>query len=90
MWIGGAAPSGSGILRKVQELQKIKGKLHEAQDRLVKLEEEMRKSEREREAWKRMMGELELKEHEKQGVRVETLQGEEYIPAALREIPVLL
>lgn len=62
---GGAAPSGSGILTRVQELQQVKRKLREAQERLRGLEEENRRSEREREAWRRMVGELELKEHEK-------------------------
>ena len=62
---GGAAPSGSGILKKVQELQGVTKKLREAQVRLDGLEGEMRRSEREREAWKKMAAELELKEHEK-------------------------
>ena len=62
---GGAAPSGSGILKKVQELQGVTKKLKEAQVRLDSLEGEMRRSEREREAWKKMAAELELKEHEK-------------------------
>ena len=62
---GGAAPSGSGVLVKVQELVGVRKKLDEAKERLAKLEREARESERVREGWKRAMGELELKEHEK-------------------------
>lgn len=61
---GGAAPSGSGILLKVQELQKAESKLREARERLELLEREVEKGRAGREKWKKLASELEIKEHE--------------------------
>ncbi|KAH8113153.1 condensin complex subunit SMC2 [Phellopilus nigrolimitatus] len=61
---GGSAPSGSGILVKVQELQRAEQKLREARQRLEALEVEAERSRAGREQWKRMASDLEIKEHE--------------------------
>ncbi|KAL5522254.1 SMC2 [Sanghuangporus sanghuang] len=61
---GGSAPNSSGILVKVQELQKVEQNLREATQRLYTLEREAESSRAGREQWKRLAGELELKQHE--------------------------
>ena len=61
---GGAAPNSSGILLKVQELQKAEMKLREARARLDHLENEAERSRPGREKWRKLASELEIKEHE--------------------------
>lgn len=61
---GGSAPSGSGILVKVQELQKAEAKLREAQRHLQTLEHEADRGRAGREQWKKLSSELEISEHE--------------------------
>ncbi|KDQ13659.1 hypothetical protein BOTBODRAFT_364275 [Botryobasidium botryosum FD-172 SS1] len=60
MLSGGSAPSGSGILLKVQELKEVENKLRDAEGMLRKLEQD----EEARAAWKTLTRELELKQHE--------------------------
>ncbi|THH05591.1 hypothetical protein EW145_g4689 [Phellinidium pouzarii] len=61
---GGSAPSGSGILVKVQELQRAEQKLFEARERLEALESEAERSRAGREQWKGIASDLEIKDHE--------------------------
>lgn len=61
---GGSAPTGSGILIKVQELMEIGGKLTAAKARLDQLEKEGLKGRQNRDEWKNLMRDLEMKEHE--------------------------
>ena len=61
---GGAAPSSSGVLVKVQELQRAERALAEARSRLESLEGEIERGRAGREQWRRMAGELEIREHE--------------------------
>ena len=61
---GGAAPSGSGVLVKVQDLQRAESALAEARARLEGLEKEAERGRAGREQWRRMAGELEIREHE--------------------------
>ena len=61
---GGAAPSSSGVLVRVQELLDAERQLGEAVGRLQVLEEEEQRSRRAREQWRGLAKELELKEHE--------------------------
>lgn len=61
---GGAAPSSSGILVRVQELLDAERTLGEASGRLQKLEADEQRSKRDREQWRGLVKELELKEHE--------------------------
>ncbi|KAI0698009.1 condensin complex subunit SMC2 [Cytidiella melzeri] len=61
---GGAAPSSSGILVKVQDLLEAERKFGEASGRLQQLEREEARSKDVREKWKRSVRELEVKEHE--------------------------
>lgn len=61
---GGAAPSSSGILIKVQDLLDAERKLGEATGRLRELERQEAKSTQVREQWKKFARELEIKEHE--------------------------
>ncbi|KAI5123009.1 hypothetical protein M0805_007631 [Coniferiporia weirii] len=61
---GGSAPSGSGILVKVQELQRAEQRLREARERLETLETEAERSRAGREQWRKMASDLEIKEHE--------------------------
>jgi structural maintenance of chromosome 2 len=61
---GGSAPSGSGLLVKIQELKEAESRLEEAKAVLRKLEKEEEKSKNAKEAWKKLARELELKEHE--------------------------
>lgn len=62
---GGSAPNSSGILVKVQEVQRIEQKLREAVQRMQVLERDAESSRVGREQWRRISSELELKEHEK-------------------------
>ena len=62
---GGSAPNSSGVLIKVQELQRIEQKLREAVQRMQALEKEAGSNRAGREQWKRISSELELKEHER-------------------------
>lgn len=61
---GGAAPSSSGVLVRVQELLDAERRLGEAQGRLQMLEREEQQTRQRREAWKTLAKEVELKEHE--------------------------
>ncbi|EKM51373.1 uncharacterized protein PHACADRAFT_263461 [Phanerochaete carnosa HHB-10118-sp] len=61
---GGAAPSGSGVLVRVQELLDAERKLGEALGRLQALEREEQRTRQGREQWKQLAKEVELKEHE--------------------------
>jgi structural maintenance of chromosome 2 len=61
---GGAAPSGSGILIKAQELMEVGGRLEAAKKTLEGLEKEGERKKQGREEWRRLKRELEMKEHE--------------------------
>lgn len=61
---GGSAPSSSGVLVKVQELLEAERRLGEARGRLEMLEREEERGRVEREKWKKLARELEIKEHE--------------------------
>ena len=61
---GGSAPSGSGVLIQVQELLEAESRLNEARKRLQALEAEEERSRRDREEWKTLKRDLEMKEHE--------------------------
>lgn len=61
---GGAAPSGSGTLIRVQELLDAERKLGEAKGRLQILEQEEQRTRQSREQWRQLAKEVELKEHE--------------------------
>lgn len=61
---GGAAPSGSGILVRAQELMDIGGRLEAARRALGKLEREGESKKQAREEWRRLKRELEMKEHQ--------------------------
>jgi len=61
---GGAAPSGSGILIKAQELLDVGGRLEAARRALEGLEKEGEQKKQGREGWRKMKTELEMKEHE--------------------------
>ncbi|KAG6868858.1 hypothetical protein C0993_008987 [Termitomyces sp. T159_Od127] len=61
---GGSAPSGSGILVRVQALLAVGVHLAEAKEQLEALEDEARKGMKVREGWKRLSRELEMKAHE--------------------------
>jgi structural maintenance of chromosome 2 len=61
---GGAAPSGSGILIKAQELMEVGGRLETARRMLDGLEKEGERKKQAREEWRRLKRELEMKEHE--------------------------
>jgi structural maintenance of chromosome 2 len=61
---GGAAPSGSGILIKAQELMEVGGRLEAARKTLDGLEKEGERKKQGREEWRRLKRELEMKEHE--------------------------
>lgn len=61
---GGSAPSGSGILVKVQELQAAEQRLREALKSLEELERDALQTKTGREQWKKMESELEIKRHE--------------------------
>ncbi|CCM00223.1 uncharacterized protein FIBRA_02251 [Fibroporia radiculosa] len=61
---GGSAPSGSGILIKVQDLLEAERKLGEARGRLDMLQREEDAGREGRNQWKKLSRELEIKEHE--------------------------
>ncbi|KAI6127030.1 condensin complex subunit SMC2 [Pisolithus sp. B1] len=61
---GGAAPSGSGVLARVQELLEAERRLGEAQGRLRELERGEEAGRGIREKWKALQRELEIREHE--------------------------
>ena len=61
---GGAAPSGSGLLIKVQELIEAEGRLQDARNELAQLEREEERSKTVREKWRALARELSMKEHE--------------------------
>ncbi len=61
---GGSAPSGSGVLVKVQELLDAERKLGEAQGVLQTLERDYESNREGRERWKKLAKELDIKEHE--------------------------
>ncbi|KAG6336423.1 hypothetical protein ID866_2666 [Astraeus odoratus] len=61
---GGAPPTGSGVLIRVQELQDAERRVKEAQDRLRELERGEEAGRDRRERWKSLTRELEIKEHE--------------------------
>lgn len=61
---GGAAPSSNGMLIKVQELLDAERRLGEAVGRLQMLEREEERSKGNREQWKKISRELDIKEHE--------------------------
>lgn len=64
MLSGGSAPSGNGTLIKVQELLEIEGRLGEARGRLQMLERQEQQDRVDRDKWKSLVRELEIKEHE--------------------------
>ncbi|TDL23473.1 condensin complex subunit SMC2 [Rickenella mellea] len=61
---GGAAPSGSGMLIKVQALQDVERRLREATQQLESLERDAEKNRGRRDQWKKLASELEIKAHE--------------------------
>lgn len=61
---GGAAPSGSGTLLRVQELLEAERKLGEAQSRLSELERAEAANREKRESWRKLTRELDIKLHE--------------------------
>ncbi len=61
---GGSAPSSSGVLVKVQELQRAEQRLREATQQLQQLEADAAKNNQVRERWRQMSSALELKHHE--------------------------
>ena len=61
---GGSAPSGSGVLIQVQDLLNAESRLNEANRNLQALEVEEGRSRKDREGWKVLKRDLEMKEHE--------------------------
>lgn len=61
---GGAAPSGSGILVRAQELREAEERVVKARGRLEALEHEQVARRAARETWRARTRELEIKEHE--------------------------
>ncbi|THH15903.1 hypothetical protein EW146_g4642 [Bondarzewia mesenterica] len=61
---GGSAPSGSGLLVKVQEVQSFERKLRHAKENYDALESEEQRGRQARETWRRLARDLEIKEHE--------------------------
>jgi structural maintenance of chromosome 2 len=61
---GGAAPSGSGMLLRVQELLEAERKLGEAQSRLSDLEKAEAANREKKESWRKFTRELDIKLHE--------------------------
>lgn len=61
---GGSAPSGSGTLLKVQELNVAQGELARAKATLAEIEREEAAGRDARDAWRRLERELEIKGHE--------------------------
>ena len=62
---GGAAPTGSGILVKVQDLLDIERRLGEAKGRLDALEKQNERDRGRRERWTNASRDLQIKQHEK-------------------------
>lgn len=61
---GGAAPTSSGLLTRVQEMNKAKAQLKEAQNELRSLESGDEKSQSVKGKWKELKKAIGLKEHE--------------------------
>lgn len=61
---GGAPPSGSGVLLRVQELLDAERKLDQAQARLAELVRGEEAGRERRERWKKLSRDVEIKEHE--------------------------
>lgn len=61
---GGSAPSGSGVLIRVQELIQAEGNLQEARQRLAALERDEERLKGVRDTWRAYMRDLSIKEHE--------------------------
>jgi structural maintenance of chromosome 2 len=61
---GGAAPSGSGLLVRAQELRAAEERVENARRRFEALEREEAKGRAGRDAWRTRTRELEIKEHE--------------------------
>jgi structural maintenance of chromosome 2 len=61
---GGAAPQGSGMLVRMQELNVAEAQLRAAEQDLVNLERTAESSRAKSEGWRRLVKELEMKEHE--------------------------
>lgn len=61
---GGSAPSGSGVLIQVQKLLDAESRLNEARGTLKALEVEEGRGRKDREDWKVLKRDLEMKEHE--------------------------
>ncbi|KAG6829207.1 hypothetical protein H0H92_005336 [Tricholoma furcatifolium] len=61
---GGSAPSGSGILVRVQALLAVGVQLSEAREELEALEDDETRTRKVREEWRQLCRELEMKEHE--------------------------
>ena len=61
---GGAPPSGSGMLLRVQELLEAEKKLDQAKARLAELERGEGAGREKRERWKKLSRDVEIKEHE--------------------------
>ncbi|KAN0078383.1 RecF/RecN/SMC [Tylopilus felleus] len=61
---GGAPPSGSGTLSRVQELLDAERRLEQAQARLAELEKGQGAGRERRERWKKFSRDVEMKEHE--------------------------
>ena len=62
---GGAAPTSSGILVKVQDLLDVDTRLGEARGRLDALEKQNERDRNKRERWDTASRELQIKQHEK-------------------------
>ena len=61
---GGSAPSGSGVLVKVQELLDAERELGQAQGVLQTLERDYERNREGRERWRKLAKELDIKQHE--------------------------
>ena len=61
---GGAAPQSSGLLTKVQEMNKAKEDLRSVQAELSKMEKEDEKAQGVKSKWKELKKNINLKEHE--------------------------
>lgn len=61
---GGSAPTSGGVLIKVQELLDAENKVAEARKRLDDLERAEEKGRESRDKWRKVVRELEIKEHE--------------------------
>ena len=61
---GGAPPSGSGVLLKVQEVSEAEKRLDEAKARFAELERGESAGRERRERWKKLTRDIEIKEHD--------------------------